>query len=312
MPESEENHLKNSVFIFAANWTGGSSLYRLVQELTEGEYIVTNPELLAWRRGKDLQEAGELVPYTPHNTVYYFRNFKPFKEFLENNPIPKGQHRLLVQARDPADLLVASFYGNTLSHAAQPGQQKKWNRKRVQMIRDGVDRFALRKAEKLNERFEWVHSLSDIHPDGLFREEILSYHSFIYQFEDYVRRLASLLELNIDEEKLLQIIESHDALSFIRNGGQGQFSDNLNRMQHPEEWPFPGRAKMVLSKKTAKKIESMTPVFQSTFRDKTEWDLNEIDIPAAALTKNRFRLWFRYIMKVRIRQSIGNVIRRFK
>ncbi len=312
MSNPDKIKFNKSVFIFAVNWTGGSSLFRLIQELCEGEYIVANPELMAWGRGKNLQDAGELVPYSPHNTVYFFRTFEPFKEFIENNPILKGEHKLLIQARDPADMLVAAYYGNTLSHAAQPGHQKKWNRKRKQMIREGVDRFVLRKAEKLNNRFERLHTLSDIHSDGIFQEKILSYHTFIYQFDTYVRNLVTLLDLDIEEEKLLQIIKSHDALSFIRDKDQSRFVDNLNRMKRPEEWPFPGRAKKILEKKTLAKLEKMTPVFQTIFKDSTDWDHGQIETPAAALTKNRYKLWTRYMLNVRLKQFAGRILKRLK
>lgn len=304
-------NLNKSLFIFAANWTGGSSLYKLVQELCEGEYVVANPELIAWSGGKGLSRASEILPYTPHNMVYYFRNLKPFHEFIEKNSIEPGQHRLLVQIRDPADLLTAEFYGNTLSHIPQPGFEKKWNKIRNKMIRDGVDQYVLIKAEALNQQFEWLHSLSPA-GENLFQLETLSYHSFIYRFDEYVAKLVDQLAIEPETGRLDRIITTHDAFAFIDAEDQSVYARNLQRMNRPEEWPFPGRGEVVLSKKTMQKLRELTPVFQTVFKDSTIQMYEEMEPPAGAVIKSRTRLWLRYMVKIRIKQAALNFLRKLK
>lgn len=303
---------KKSVIIFAANWTGGSSLFKLVQELCEGEYIVANPELMTWSRGKELNKAGELVPFIPNNIVYFFRTFEPLRDFIENSRIEPGQHTLVIQARDPADILVAEFYGNTLSHIPQPGLEKKWNRIRKKMIREGVEQYVLRKADALNQNFEWIHSLSTAGSEKYLQLETINYHSFIYDFEQYVHKLTALLDIQFEPGRLKKIIAAHDAFSFITAEDQEQYARNLQRMNRPEEWPFPGRAEMVLSAKNLRKLKDKTPIFQDVFKDSTESVEATPKPPPGAVMKSRHKIWFRYIMKVRFKQTLMKFLRKLK
>lgn len=145
------------------------------------------------------------------------------------------KYRMVFFLRDPRDVLVSAFYSFGFSHKPpnNPDRVEAFHRQRERIQAEGIDAFALRRAE------EWMlpyltryKELREASPNALF----LSYDEYKDDTRGFLTKLFTFMDMDIPETAIDEISAQAtpvqkdvktDDLSHKRSGRSGQFAHEL-------------------------------------------------------------------------------------
>lgn len=137
--------------------------------------------------------------------------------------------------RDPRDVLVSAYYSFGFSHKApkNPDRVEAFHRQREQIQAEGIDAFALRRAEEwILPHFSRYVEMHKANSNALY----LSYDEYKDDTRGFLTRLFHFMDMAIPESALNEIAQKanpiqtdakSDELNHQRSGRSGQFEHEL-------------------------------------------------------------------------------------
>lgn len=218
-------------------------------------------------------------------------------KFLKKNNLKQSNIPIIIQVRNPLDLLVAEYYGDTLIHSSPPGQEKIWSKMRINNIIEGVESFCARRALELEKDFsEYKNYKSNI--------KVISYEEMVFDSDTYINKLFKFLELFPNHN--VHIDKMRDALK-IKGGKLNK--DGKLRMNSNLEWPFPGRSKWIVKTKKYEKIITSLHEYNSLCKN-SDFNYQILTPPFLARKISKTLMMTIYIFRFKIKPFLKILLRK--
>lgn len=287
---------KPSKIILIRNWMGGTNVRQLlIRLLEESSYTLISPEVDAWNSGTDTDSSANKLLFQEKGIIYYFRRPDVFLNFLNNYNEKLGNTEVMVQLRNPYDLLISEYYGNALCHAAPRGKQKRWRLMRKDMISSGVFNYAYSRISELNEIYKRIFETVS----GNLR--FAKYEEMVCNPYSYVSNIVDFLELNdVDVGYYSNLIDVRGDAVEIKS---------MKRNRRPEEWPGPGRFRYEFNKHEQSKLEAKSADYNKYYGFLSHDDECLGAPPTKSVKISKVNMYMKYIIRFEIIERLKPFLR---
>jgi len=158
-------------------------------------------------QGREWESSGRVIYDVPYSPTGYF--YGPFRSF--NKAVTEiDRYKILLVLRDPRDVIVSSYY-SLYSHVSPQALDKdqlvQRHRRRKKKTELTVDDYVI---DKLNTTTRLTDYLMEYHRQLSGKENVLclKYEDMVTDFEPWLNRLSTFLDLDISEALRNEICDS--------------------------------------------------------------------------------------------------------
>jgi hypothetical protein len=164
---------------------------------------------------------------------YCYGGFRGLPSGMELPSFAEGRTILLV--RDPRDMLTSLYFSDAFSHRPPPGDAtegplvRAFEQRRQEALASEIDEYVLRAAPWLLKSFQMLE-----HKTAGLRPKLYRYEDVIFEKADWMRDVASFLNLEVTEAVVADIVRrqdvrpsSEDPSQHIRRVTPGDYREKL-------------------------------------------------------------------------------------
>ena len=194
---------KNQSVLFFSNYRAGSTFIGDLMKKIAGEAGLTAVDLDSYfyqlGKGKEWEGKGRIMLDVPYqSTGYFYGPFRTFNRGIRNI----GDYKVLLVLRDPADVIVSSYYA-LYSHVTPLIEGKKALSRRMKHRKkekdQTVDEFVI---NRLNRNPRFLQGYKDYSRELLGKPNVLylKYEDMVENFNAWLDRLIEFLGMDLHRE----------------------------------------------------------------------------------------------------------------